>query len=172
MNYNQAMAAARQGQLISLNGNVMALLAGAQLTHEALETPLVLRTMLYVIEGNRAIPFTPSVMDKESQMWGIADTQGVDTDELWEGRAILTVTNDPRFVEAAYRILCESKMVKIEMQRTVDESRSIEFFLVGKHLPLPQSGKKTEQVIMVVEQSGSGVVCSAHLSGPSGNFVV
>ena len=172
MNYNQAMAAARQGQLISLNGSVMALLAGAQLTHEALETPLVLRTMLYVIESNRAIPFTPSVMDKESQMWGIADTQGVDTDELWEGRAILTVTNDPQLIEIAHSVLRASKTIKIEMQRTVGEGNSVEFFLIGKHLPLPQSGKKTEQVVMVVEQGAGGVVCSACLSGPSGNFVV
>lgn len=172
MNYNQAMAAARQGQLIALNGNTMALLAGAQLTHDALETPLVLRTMLYVIDGQRAVPFTPSVMDKESQHWSIADTQGVDTDEQWGGRAILTVRNTPELLDIAVDTLGKSKRVKVEMSRVIGDNENVEFFLIGKDLPLPQAGKNTERVCMVVEQNDLGVVCSAFLSGPEGRYVL
>lgn len=170
MNYNQAMAAARTGQLITINGHTLALLEGAVLTHGNIEEPLILRTMLYAITDKHAIPFTPSVLDKESQLWEIADTLGVDTDTAWEGRAILEVTDVPQYIEMAAHQLRTSKVVKVESTRKTD--RGIEFFLIGKDLPKPTAGKPTEQVTMVVEQDGEAQVTMAYLSGRSGRYVL
>ena len=172
MNYNQAMAAARTGQLISIHGHTLALLEGATLTHDNIDGPLMLRTMLYALTDKAAVPFTPSVLDKESQDWGIADPLGVEDETPFEGRAILSVTDVPQFVELAHSQLRRSKNVKVESMRTVDGGRTIEFFLLGKHLPLPAAGQQTERVVMVIEQGTSGEVTQAFLSGRSGRYVL
>jgi hypothetical protein len=173
MNYNQAMAAARTGQLISINGHVLALLEGAQLTHEELDGPLTLRTMLFALTDKAAIPFTPSVLDKESQDWQVADKRDTEADEevAFEGRAILTLKDEPRFVEIAVQQLNHSKKVKIESMRHVGDG-AVEIFLLGKELPVPVAGQPTEKVIMVVEQATSGDITQAFLSGREQRYVL
>lgn len=171
MNYKSAMAAARQGQLITINGHILALLDGAQLTHDSIEGPMRLRTMLYALSAGLATPYTPTSLDKDSTLWDIVDDRGVEADEPMEGRAILSVRGDPMMLNLAHSTLEASKRVEVESYRVVGDGE-MEFFLRGIDLPKPVSGAPTERVILVVHANENALVTEAFLSGPTARYVL